>query len=401
MSMNDADLLDLLSDLESDRVERKETFKGDAPTKIRQAVAAFANDLPDHRLPGVVFVGATDAGAPSGLPITDELLRSLADIKTDGRTLPAPTLVVEKRRLNDQDLAVITVTPAHAPPVRFDGRIWIRIGPRRGLATAQDERILNERRRFRDLPFDVQPVPSSELADLDRMYYETEYLPATVASDVLAANDRSYEQRLASSRLIAGISDPVPTVLGHLIIGVRGRDFLPGAYVQFLRIDGDNLSEPIVDEAVIDGRLADVLRRVDDKLKAHLATAVNIVGADLERRSRSYPLPALQQLVRNAVMHRSYENTNAPVRISWFSSRIEIWNPGGPFGAVTSENFGQPGFADYRNPHIAEALKALGFVQRFGVGIQTARAELNRNGNPAPSFDVSPAAVSVTIGSRV
>jgi predicted HTH transcriptional regulator len=60
MPLSDTQLLQLLTDLESDRVERKESFKGDAPAKVRQAVCAFANDLPGHQLPGVVFIGARD-----------------------------------------------------------------------------------------------------------------------------------------------------------------------------------------------------------------------------------------------------------------------------------------------------------------------------------------------------
>ena len=102
-------------------------------------------------------------------------------------------------------------------------------------------------------------------------------------------------------------------------------------------------------------------------------------------------------LTRNAVMHRTYEGTNAPVRVYWFGDRIEIHNPGGPYGAVTVENFGQPGITDYRNPHIAEAMKVLGFVQRFAVGIATAQAELNKNGNPPIQFTVEATAVLAAV----
>ena len=49
----DAELEGFLDDLESDRVERKETLKGDVPQKARQAICAFANDLPGHDEPGV------------------------------------------------------------------------------------------------------------------------------------------------------------------------------------------------------------------------------------------------------------------------------------------------------------------------------------------------------------
>jgi ATP-dependent DNA helicase RecG len=85
-------------------------------------------------------------------------------------------------------------------------------------------------------------------------------------------------------------------------------------------------------------------------------------------------------------MHRSYEATNAPVRLYWFDDRVEVHSPGGPFGLVTRNNFGQPGISDYRNPNLAEAMKALGYVQRFGVGIAIARQELQRNGNPPLEF---------------
>jgi len=46
----------MLGDLESDLVERKASFAGQAPDAVRQAICAFANDLPGHRRPGVIFI---------------------------------------------------------------------------------------------------------------------------------------------------------------------------------------------------------------------------------------------------------------------------------------------------------------------------------------------------------
>ena len=147
---SDQELLALLDSLESDRVERKESFKGDVPKKARQAVCAFANDLPNHNEPGVLFIGAKDNGEPCGLAVTDQLLLSLADMKTDGNILPLPVLSVEKRLLKGAEMAVVTVMPSDMPPVKYEGRIWIRTGPRRALANEQEERILNERRRYKN-----------------------------------------------------------------------------------------------------------------------------------------------------------------------------------------------------------------------------------------------------------
>src|SRR6266536_1682791 len=393
----DQELEAMLLDLESDLVERKESFRGDAPTKSREAVCAFANDVSDHRRPGVLLVGVRDDGAPSGLPVTDELVLQLADIKTDGNIVPPPTLTVAKRNLLGAEMAVVAVQPSDSPPVRFRGRIHIRIGLRRGIASAQDERILNEKRRHRDRPFDVQPVRSASRSDLSQRLFEELYLPAAVAPDVLAAIDRSYEQRLAATKMTVSADEPTPTVLGVVVLANRARDFIPGAYIQFLRIAGDSLADSIVDALMIDGTIHDVLRRIDEKLISHNRVAVDFTSGPVEKRHESYPLTALQQLVRNAVLHRSFEGTNAPVRVYWYDDRIEIMNPGGPYGAVTPENFGSPGVTDYRNPNLAEALRVPNFVQHFGAGIPIARRVLAQNGNPPLAYVVEPTFVNATV----
>ena len=216
--LTDRQLLELLHDLESDRVERKASFKGDAPKKARQAVCAFANDLPGYNQPGILFIGAGDDGEPSGLEVTDQILLSLSDMKTDGNILPLPALSVEKRLLKDAEMAVVTVMPSDLPPVKYDGRIWVRTGPRRSQANEQEERRLNEKRRHKNLSFDTYPVPTAKLSDLVRVIFENEYLPRAFAEDVLEANHRTYEERLASCRMIASPGDTTPTIMGLLVI---------------------------------------------------------------------------------------------------------------------------------------------------------------------------------------
>ncbi len=395
--MTDAELLILLDDIESDRSERKQSFKGDVPTKARQAVCAFANDLSNYNQPCVLFIGASDDGTPSNEPITDELLRALSDMKTDGNILPLPVLSVEKRVLKGAEMAVVVVLPSDMPPVKYSGRIWIRTGPRRAIANEQEERILNEKRRYKNLPFDLYPVPLASMQDLSRGVFENDYLPLAVAPDVLEANNRSYEERLSSSKMIVSPQNPIPTVLGMLSLGKSPQDFIFGANVQFLRIDGQLLTDPIIDEENIGGAIVEMLRRAGEKLKAHNRAAMDVTSGATHEISSPYPLSAVQQILYNAVLHRTYERTNAPVRVYWFNDRIEIHSPGGPYGNVTPENFGQPGITDYRNPNIAAVMKVFGFVQAFGRGISIAKNELERNGNPPLEFFVNQSAVLCTI----
>ena len=387
--LREAGWRELLAQGESDRVEFKESLSGGAANQIREAICAFANDLPDHRRPGVVFVGVRDDGTAAGRPITDELLRQLADMKTDGNIVPPPSLSVEKRAIAGGECAAIIVQPSDSPPVRCRGRIHIRIGARRGVATAQDERILNEKRRYRDIPFDIHPVPSATLRDLDLLQFEREYLPQAFAPDVLEANDRRLEERLAATKMIAAADDPTPTVLGLLALGLNPQDFLPGAYIQFLRVDGTEVTDPIADSAELRGSISDIINRLDDKLRSHNRVAVDILSGPLERRTSLYPLEAIQQIARNAVMHRAYESTNAPVHCYWFNDRIEINSPGGVYGAVTAEGFGQARVVDYRNPNLADTLRTLKFVQRYGLGIPLAQRLLREAGHPEIEFDVA------------
>ncbi len=397
--MDDSELIHLLHDLESDRVERKAS-PGDSD-RLCEAICAFANDLPNHRKPGVLFIGVHDKGGCANLTITDKLLLALSDLRSNGNVLPFPTMTVQKRNLDGCELAVIVVEPSDDPPVRFRGRTYIRVGPRKAIATPEEERRLTEKRRARNVPFDIQPVLSATLNDLDLELFRQSYLPSALPIDILEENHRSVEQQLASLRFTTIRPESKPTVLGILVLGKDTRLFFPGAYVQFIRFDGRELTDPFKDQKEISGPLVDQLRIVDELLRINISTTLEITTNLTDTRQPDYPLVALQQLARNAILHRTYEGTNAPVRIYWYSDRIEIHNPGGPYGQVHRDNFGDPGVTDYRNPHLAEAMKNLGYIQRFGVGISQARRALEENGNPPPEFTVEETRVLVTIRGRI
>jgi ATP-dependent DNA helicase RecG len=396
--VTDHELLALLSDVESDTVERTSAFRD--IDKLGEAVCAFANDLPNHRRPGVLFVGVNADGSCANIAVTDQLLQNLAAIRSDGNLLPQPSMTVEKRHVGGCELAVIIVQPASDTPVRYKGTVWIRVGPRRARASSQDERLLIEKRRFRDQPFDLRPVSGARLENLDRELFERTYLPSSVSQEILLENDRGYEQQLSSLRLLSPGADATPTVTGLLTIGKDPLRFVPGAYIQFLRIDGRELTDSIRDHKVIDGPIPELIEQLDDVLKAHNSVSSDFTSTLREVDSPDYPIVALQQIARNAVMHRNYEGTSAPIRVTWFDDRIEVNSPGGPYGNVTVANFGQPGVTDYRNRHLAEAMSNLGFVQRFGIGIALARREMKKNGNPPIEFEVNSSFVLVTLRSK-
>jgi len=391
--MDTVEVVALLQDLETDRVERKESLSDS--DRVRQAICAFANDLPDHRLPGVIGIGIDDAGKAVGLEVTDDLLLRLAQMRDNGGIYPFPSMTVSRVMIDGSQVAVVVVQPSTSPPVQYKGRTWIRVGPRRAIATPEEELRLAERRVNAALPFDARPLSGATLADKDIERFRLEVLPQLVAPDVLEANGRTVIQQLASLRL-AG-TNGVPTAAGVLLCSSEPEQWLPGAWVQFLRFEGSTLADPILSQHRIGGPLPQTILEAEEVLRGHIETRVKVAGPAVEERVPNVPFEAIQQVVRNALIHRTYEATNAPVRISWFDDRVEVLSPGGPYGLVQAASFGEPGVTDYRNPTLAGALARMGFVQRFGVGLQIARSQMERNGSLPPEFQLEPTNVLVTL----
>ena len=400
MQYSDADLLALLGQPESNWLERKQSFtSGNVRERISATVCAFANALADNDRPGVLLIGIADSGEIVGIPDTDAVKTGIDEIKSDGRIQPLPSIVTRSMRLADGKLVMaIIVQPASLPPVRFKGQIFVRMSASTRDGNAEDERVLNERRRHRaGRSFDSEGIPHASIDDLDARYFEETYLPSAISREILLANGRTLEEKLTTTRMAIGNSPCSPTVAGLLTLGYTPQDWFAGAYVQFVRYAGIEHGGAIADQMEITGNLETVIRQAEEKIKINILQPTDINSQDREVRHPDYPLAALQQLFRNAVLHRNYEGTNAPIRLYWFDDRVEIMNPGGPFGIVNADNFGQPHIADYRNPTIAEVLHNLDFVQRFGFGIQNAKSLLKANGNPEPKFDVSANTVVVTI----
>ena len=391
--LNDEELIRLIECGESDRVEF--TIAANDLDKLRKAICAFANDLPGHKQPGVLFVGLEDDGRCANLSIDDALLQKLGGLRSEGKILPFPSLEVAKKNLRGCEVAVVQVEPSDNPPVKMDGRCWIRTGPRRAQASPEEERRLTEKRRWGNLPYDMQGVAGATVEnDLDVQRFQNEYLPAAVSPEVLAENRRDEREQMKALRLVT--RDGTPTVTAILMLGKNPHDWFPGAYVQFVRYDGEEVPAPVLDQAELIGPLSDQLREADRLLKRHISTALDTEG-DRHVEKPDYPFIALRELVRNAVVHRNYENSHTPVRVTWLNGHIQISSPGSVYGAVTKQNFGTPDATSYRNPSLAEAMKNQGFMERFGMSIPLARQALEANGNPPPEFDVQDTFVFATI----
>ncbi|MDR1536589.1 MAG: hypothetical protein LBU32_01080 [Clostridiales bacterium] len=119
---------------------------------------------------------------------------------------------------------------------------------------------------------------------------------------------------------------------------------------------------------------------------------------DARLNSHLNPLKAVSEIILNALIHRDYSihTESSPIRIMFFTDRLEIENPGGLYGRSTLDELGKVG-ADTRNPSIAAALKIMIDTENRFSCIPTIRQEMKKAQLPTPVFDSSRGVFRVTL----
>lgn len=374
----------LLHSTETSRIERTESTTN--MDKFQEAICAFSNDMSNSRQNGYLIIGAKDNGELSGLKVDDALYQKIAGIRSDGNILPIPMMTCERYELEGGDLLIVEVQPAFSPPVRYRGRTFIRIGPRRDIATLDEERILTEKRMSNMASFDASPCYRATIEDIDVDFIRTEYVPKAVDAEGLSNDPRDIRQQMAALGLY-DLQNDCPTNACIILFGKKPRQFLPGMYLQYVRFAGLDKGAEIVDEKLFQDSLAKMMILLEAFIDYGVVHTRPVAVSSLREKNQSnYPEEALRELILNACMHRDYQS-NMPTRFYQYNDRIEIMNPGGLYGKARPENF--PNVNDYRNPIIAQALKILGYVNMFNRGVSRVKRLMLDNGGQEPRFDVS------------
>lgn len=375
------DLDVLLLDMELVMIEK--TISIADKDKFGEALCACSNDFLNSQKPGYLIIGVRNDGSRNGMKENEQILQTLMDYRTDGRIVPPPAISVQGFGYPDGYVAVAEVMASKQTPVRYNGRVCIRVGPRKGYATEVEERILSEKRSSFASSFDSMPCYGSSMEDISLDIFKNTYLPNAIDEETLQANGREIKSQLASLKLYDLKAD-CPTNAAILLFGKNPKFFIPGAAVQYVHFVGEGLESDFDYEHRFEGDLITQMTVMIESIKSQIIKKVlHNIG---EQHQYSYPLSAIKELVFNAIIHRDYQS-NAAIKFYEFSDRIEISNAGGLYGRVNLENF--PKDNDYRNPVMAEAAMNMGFVNRFNLGIHRAIDALKKNGNPNPKFIIN------------
>ncbi len=381
--MTKEELFKIIGSAESYRLEK--TVSTSNMDKFQEAICAFANDLPGKREKGYLLIGVTDDGHISGLSIDDALMKKISGIRSDGNILPLPVMSTEKVTTDEGDVLVVEVTPSFDTPVRYRGRTFVRIGPRRDIASAEEERILAERCAASLPTFDTRPCREATIDDIDTDMIVREYLPKAIDKEVLANDHRPLKEQLAALHLF-NMQFDCPTYASLIMFGRNPRYFMMGDFIQFVHFRGNDNGGEILNERRFEGCLYKVLPQVENFIRDGIITKRPVPVSILrEKNVYNYPFKVLRELTMNALMHRDYQS-NMPIRIYQYDHHLEIMNPGGLYGQARPENF--PNVNDYRNGVVAEMMRTLNYVNMFNHGVRDVQHLLAENGSPAAEFKI-------------
>lgn len=195
----------------------------------------------------------------------------------------------------------------------------------------------------------------------------------------IAAEMRSLSERELFTRLGVLLPD------GHLTAaGVHMFAPAPRTALELVVLDvpgGDVISSPSYLAGLsLAGQLADVETRLDALDRAIVLRS----GLHMEP-VRQIPWLAVREAVLNAVVHRDWMRAE-PVHITWIDAdaSLDVVSPGGFVGGVTSDSVLSARYA--RNPALADLARAMGLVERQGVGVDRMYRELVSLGHRPPTI---------------
>jgi predicted HTH transcriptional regulator len=372
------DLKELLKQPEGKTLEFKRDIS--SPDGILRTIAAFANTAGGNLLIGVEDGTRRVTGIKDPLDVEARLTNLVADGLKPG--LIPEIEILPWRRTN---LVGIEVYPSPNRPHFFRDCAFVRVGS--SNRRADSELIEEMRRSARHKAFDEEAMPA----------LNSEAIDFRAASELFAPVRPLKRSDLESLSLVTKHNRrDVPTRGGLILFGYDRyrQQYFPDSWIQAGLFGGKDRRE-ILDNAEFRGF---PVRAIDESLafiKRNTSQAILISGTRHVARA-AVPELAIREAVINSVVHADYSQTGAPIRVSIFTDRIEIENPGLlPFGLALDEV--RKGISKIRNRVIARVFHELGLIEQWGSGIQRMTAACVDAGLAEPFFEEIATRFRVTI----
>ena len=376
-------------------------FKSDwNPIPIIHSICAFANDI-DNVGGGYIVVGVEEKDGTPVLPVkgipqerVDGILKELIGLCHMIEPLYYP--VVEPVLFKGKYIIVIWVSGGHGRPYKAAKDVhsdkstklyYIRKFSSTIVASPEEEKELFY--ISTDIPIDDRPNLAADVSDLDI---------GLMRSHLKEIGSSLYEHSLSmdaldiakNMQLVAGPPEAVkPLNVGLLMFSER-----PEKYFRYARIEVVDIPDPTgtnMTEKVFTGPIQRQLSDALAFIKNYTLKVVVIKSADRAEATRisNYPYAAIEEILANAVYHRSYQEKE-PITVRITSESIEITSFPGFDRSISDKDIAELRIRArvYRNRRIGDFLKELKLIEGRNTGFPNAIKALKANGSGMPRFEM-------------
>ncbi len=374
---------------------------------VVKTLCAFANDIQQVG-GGQVICGLKEETDEFGTPIAQPVglePKRFKELKNKVQSIchknvePPLTPVVEEYPVEDTSgrrILIFSVTAsqfAHRYRIKSEGaQYYVRVNDRTQPANGLIARLLEQKKHWP--PYLEQTLPDAGIDDIDwfalKEFFGRLQLPRPV-KDYLEPDVRIRgDVRSLVTTPPGGSGRHVPRNFSLLLFGGEPHRFFPGAYAIFSVYQGKDKSAARSLRYELFGPIPALVRNIMQTLQLHMGIEIDKSTDMLRGRQnrRRFSSLAIQEAIVNAFVHRDYQS-HEPVRVTVFSDRIQVANPGGLYDGLSLEQL-QQGITQptWRNPSLAWFMVGLDFAQNEGRGIRIILDETRKTAQKDPVFDI-------------
>ncbi len=350
---------------------RKIEFKEALPSRadLCKIAVAFANDAG-----GEVFIGIKDKPRKViGLP-EEKLIEIEERISNIIHDNCYPVILPDISFVNYKGKHVLKVTiyKGNDPPYYLKNKgkergTYIRIGSVNRIANKE---IIEElERQKQNISFDSLPVYSKEAGELDISLFKKQFKEITgekLTKTVLNKLNLVVEnqgKKFPTNALVLLSNDEIR------------KQLFPFAKIECARFKG-TIPGDFIDQKTIDLPLSFQPEEAYKFVLRNISRGSTYEG--VYRKDRwEYPITAIREVIRNAVIHRDYSLKGKDIKIAIFDDKIEITSPGKLMPTIDFNDM-ESGQSDIRNRTLAPVFKKLGIIEQWGNGLRLIAEELKK-----------------------
>lgn len=346
---------------ESETLEFKTSFSKD----VLESLCAFAN----HK-GGSILLGVAPGGKIVGVSCGEESLQKWAN-EIRQNTVPSLVPDISVVRVSGKTVVQMRINEFPVKPVACRDRYYKRIANSNHRLSLTE--IANLHLQSLQLSWDAYPDERAAVRDLDPVRIRA------FLKKVKAAGRFQWTGAWQSVLEKLGyLQDGRPTHAAMILFGKKEP-------LYSLHIGRFKTPSTIIDDRMFRGTLFGAVEDAMRFIISHLKVAFEITGALQRREIFEYPVPALRELLLNAVVHRDYTSP-VDIQIKIFDNAITFFNPGRLYGDLTVAKLKRDDYQSRtRNKLIAEAFYLTGDIEKYGSGFIRVRREIRDY--PTMTFD--------------